>query len=352
MAVLSMLSRAKRSGVLCNVTDHAVQLARLTHIDERPVLVDAFAELPAADDEGVTQWLNRSFAELRGQGYLPGYCGFHPTERTILRESINTRRLSEPSYLENLVVEHAKLTALRDWQVCAVHPIDGELLTATTPSRPGLVLGWPIAAAREAQNRVKKHGIRPRRLEVGSVPLLGALSRYIREKAYPHAVVACEIGRAETRIYFLAKDGVHTPSTLPHGLLSIEEAAMKELGVPDVGAARAQLSSPSEELRTHSRRLVRMLTRHLKPAVDYFEMQTGQPIGALFCSHLPEELGWLEQALSAAIDLEFLVPDLATWLPHMGVQLAPGAALPARSWFQALCLLGELAPPPVHEAKP
>lgn len=127
---------------------------------------------------------------------------------------------------------------------------------------------------------------------------------------------------------------------------------MKELGVPDVGAARAQLSSPSEELRTHSRRLVRMLTRHLKPAVDYFEMQTGQPIGALFCSHLPEELGWLEQALSAAIDLEFLVPDLATWLPHMGVQLAPGAALPARSWFQALCLLGELAPPPVHEAKP
>lgn len=352
MAVLSMFTRARRSGVLCNITDHAVQLARLTRIDERPVLADAFAEVPAADDEAVTQWLDRTFAEPRGPGYLPGYCGFHPIERTLLRENINARRMTEPSYLESLVVEHAKVTALRDWQVCALHPLDGELFTATTPSRPGLLLGWPIAAARAVQNRVRKHGIRPRRLEVGSVPLLGALTRYIREKAYPHAVVACEIGQTETRIYFLAKDGVHTPSTLPHGLLSIEEAAMKELGAPDIGAARAQLAAPTEELRAHSRRLVRMLTRHLKPAVDYFEMQTGQPIGALFCAHLPEGLGWLEQALSAAIDLEFLDPDMAGWLSLIGVELAPGTPLPSRSWFQALSLVGELAPQPAHEAKP
>ncbi len=352
MAALSMLTRARRSGVLCNLTDHAMQLARLTHIDARPVMVDSFAEIPAADDEAMTQWLNGAFIEPRGQGYLPAYCGFHPLERTILRESINTRRMIEPNYLENLVMEHAKLTGLRDWQVCAVHPVEGELFTAATPSRPGLLLGWPIAAAREMQNRVRKHGIRPRRLEVGSVPLLGALTRYVKENAYPHAVVVCEIGRTETRIYFLAKDGVHTPSTLPHGLLSIEEAAMKELAAPDIGAARAQLAAPTEELRAHSRRLVRMLTRHLKPAVDYFEMQTGQPIGALFCAHLPEGLGWLEQALSAAIDLEFLVPDLAAWLPQVGVELAPGTPLPSRSWFQALSLVGELAPRPTHEAKP
>jgi hypothetical protein len=351
MAVLSMFNRAKRSGVLCNVTDHVMQLARLTRVDERPVIIDSLSEVPIADDGAVTQWLDRAFNEPRGQGYLPGYCGFHPPERTLLRENINTRRMAEPDYLEKLVMEHAKLTALRDWQVTALHPIDGEPLAATMPSRPGLLVGWPIAAAREAQNRARKFGIRARRLEVGSVPLLGALGRHLRERAYPHAVVACEIGRTETRIYFLAKDGVHTPSTLPHGLLSIEEAAMKELAVPDIGAARLQLASPTEELRTHSRRLVRMLTRHLKPAVDYFEMQTGQPIGALFCSHLPEELSWLEQALSAAIDLEFLAPDMAAWLPQIGVELAPGTAMPSRSWFQALSLIGQLAPPVVHEAK-
>jgi len=94
-----------------------------------------------------------------------------------------------------------------------------------------------------------------------------------------------------------------------------------------------------------------MLTRHLKPAIDYFEMQTGQPIGALYCAHLPARLGWLEEALSAAVELEFLVPDYAAGLPSIGIQLADGVRAPHRSWFQAMSLVGELAPVPVHEAK-
>ena len=125
---------------------------------------------------------------------------------------------------------------------------------------------------------------------------------------------------------------------------------MKELVVPGIGAARDALFAPTDELRAHSRRLVRMLTRHLKPAVDYFEMQTGQPIGALFCAHLPARLGWLEEALCSAIDLEFLVPDFAKWLPSIGVEIASGAPVPARSWFQALSLVGQLGPV-THDAK-
>jgi hypothetical protein len=260
---------------------------------------------------------------------MPAYCGFHSVERVLLRENVNTRRLAEPNYLSGLLAEHAKLTALKDWQVTALHPIDGEPITAAMPSRPGLLLGLPLTAAREAQNRFCRLGLLPRRLELGSVAMLGALTRYMRDGAYAHAVVACEIGRTETRIYFLAKDGVHTPAILPHGLLSIEETAMKELGVPDVATARARLAAPTDEIRAHARRLVRMLTRHLKPA----------------------PLAWLEEALSAAVDLDFLVPDLNAWLPRSGVQLAPDAAPPSRSWFQALSLVAQLAPPAAHEAK-
>lgn len=347
-----MLARNKRTGVLWNATDHLLQVARLSRLEEKPVVVDSFAELPSRDDEAIAQWLRAAFPE-RSSGYLPAYCGFHPPERVLLRENINTRRMTEPNFLPGLLAEQAKLTSVNDWQVCALHPLDGEMITAATPSRPGLLLGLPLGSVRDLQQRLRKLGIRPRRLEVGSVALLGALSRYLRDTAYPHAAVVCEIGQTQTRIYFLARDGVHTPTTLPHGLLSIEEAAMKELAAPDIGAARLQLADPTDELRSHSRRLVRMLTRHLKPAVDYFEMQTGQPIGALFCAHLPVKLGWLEEALCAAVDLEFLVPDSATWLPLSRVQLAPDIDPPGRSWFQALSLVSELAPAPAaHEAKP
>jgi len=349
MAALSLLSRKNRFGVLFNLTDHCVQLARLGVLDAKPLLVDAFAELPVADDEGIQRWLQATYPD-RGPGYLTGYCGFHPAERVLLRESVNTRRLSEPDYLPALLAEQAKLPTAKDWIVHALHPVEGEIFTAATPARPGLLFGLPLPAVRDLQQRLRKHRIRPQRLEVGTVVLLGALTRHLRQMAYPHAVVACEIGQTQTRIYLLGKDGVHTPAALPHGLLSIEEAAMKELAAPDIVTARRALEAPTDELRGHGRRLVRALTRHLKPAVDYFEMQTGQPIGALFCAHLPARVAWLEETLCAAVDLEFLAPEIATWLPTVGLALGPETAAPGRSWFQALSLVAQLAPS-VHEQK-
>ena len=344
MALFSILSRNSRSCVLWNVNEHVIQLARLSRADVKPIVVDAMVELPSGDDERISQWVQASFPE-RGRGYVPGYCGFHPTDRVLLRESINTKRMVEPSYLSQLLAEQAKLTAINDWNVCALHPIEGEVFTAATPSRPGLLVGLPLATVRETQARLRKLGIRPRRLELGTIALLGALTRYTRETSYPHATVVCEIGLGQTRVYFLAKDGVHTPATLPHGMVSIMEAAMKELGATGIGPARDALLAPTEEVRGHSRRLVRVLTRHLKPAIDYFEMQTGQPIGALYCAHLPAALGWLEEALCTAVDLQFLIPDLHVWLPLAGVQIAPGTSAPSRSWFQALSILGRLSPP-------
>ena len=351
MAALSILSRNPRGGILFNQTDHGVQLAHLGRLDERPLVVDAFTELPApVDDEAIAQWIEKIFPD-RGAGYLACYCGFHPADRLLVRENINTRRFAEPNFLATLLAETTKIPAIKDWHLAALSATDGDILSAATPSRPGLLFGMPQTTAREFQNRLRRLRLRPRRIEAGTLPLLGALVRYLRETAYPHAVVACEITYTNTRIYFLGKDGVHTPPALPHGLLSIEEAAMKELGAPDVATARRQLEAPTEELRGHGRRLVRSLTRHLKPALDYFEMQTGQPIGACFSAQLPARLGWLEETLCAAVDLEFLAPDLAAWLPAAGIKLPDGAALPGRSWFQPLSLVASLTPPPAHEPR-
>lgn len=126
---------------------------------------------------------------------------------------------------------------------------------------------------------------------------------------------------------------------------------MKEFSVPDAAAARKLLEQPTPELKLHGRRLVRMLSRHLRPAVDYFEMQTGQRIGALFCAHLPERLGWLEETLAAAVDLEYFNPDFAAWLPAVGLN-APGHTMLGPSWIQALSLVAQLAPEAAATAAP
>jgi hypothetical protein len=344
MAFLSFLTRSSRAGVLMSINEHIVQLARLPRPDQKPLVVDHMVEFAAGAEEDVARWLRETFPD-RGRGFVPGYCGFHPLDRVLLRETINTKRMTEPTYLPQLLAEQAKLTAVNEWSVSALHPIEGEVFTPASMARPGLLVGLPLAVVREMQNRLRKLGIRPRRLELGTLTLLGALTRYMRETSYPHATVMCEIGLGQTRVYFIAKDGVHTPAALPHGLVSVMEATMKEIDAPGIGAARDALYAPTEELRGHSRRLVRVLTRHLKPAIDYFEMQTGQPIGALYAAHLPVRLGWLEEALCTAVDLQFLVPDLDTWLSFSGVQIAPGLTVPSRSWLQPLSMVGRLTPP-------
>ena len=113
MPAFSMLARNQRTGMLWNQTDHAVQVARLGRLDERPLLVDAFAEFSPGDDEAVTQWLRTAFPD-RSQGYLPGYCGFHPPERLLVRETVNTRRMAEPNYLAALLAEQAKITLVNE----------------------------------------------------------------------------------------------------------------------------------------------------------------------------------------------------------------------------------------------
>lgn len=348
VASISIFQRKERHGVLLNLTDHFVQLARLSGLDERPLLVDRFTELPVGDEEAVTRWLRETFPD-HTSGYLPGYCSFHPHERLLLRETINPRRLTEQGYLSGLVAEHAKLSSTKEWHIAALNPSEGMPLTPESTARAGLLLGVPWTAVRENQNLLRKWGIRPRRLEVGTLALLGGLARHLSLTAYPHALVACEITHTQTKIYLLGKDGVHTPPSLPHGLLSIEEAAMKELGAPDVATARRHLEEPTDELRAHGRRLVRMLSRHLRPAVDYFEMQTGQRIGALFCTHLPGRLGWIEHALSVAVDLDLFSPDFPAWLPAVGLQTGD-APVPSHSWLQPLSLVGQLIPGPTTPA--
>jgi len=337
-----MFKRKERHGVLINLTDHCVQLARLGRLDVRPLEVDTFAEVAATDAGSVARWLDVNFSDRAGR-FISAFVGFHPADRIFQRDVINVKRLADREFLYNVVAEHAKIVSAKAWHMAALNPGDGMPLTVDSNARMALFMGVPWSAAREAQVRLRDWGVRPRRLELGTTVLLGGLTRYASQTAYPHLIAACEIYRNQTHLYLIGKDGVHTPPPLPHGLLSIEEAAMKELSAPDATAARKMLEQPTEELKHHGRRLIRMLSRHLRPAVDYFEMQTGQRIGALFCAHLPERLSWLEEALATAVDLEYFSPDYGKWLPSVGLD-APGHALLGPSWIQPLSLVAQLAP--------
>ena len=341
-----MFNRQARPGALFHQTDNFIQLARLVRLDEKPLHVDALAEIAPNDEEALTRWLGANFNDYTGTGFLPTYCGFHPAQRVFARESVYTRRFADPGYLAGLIAEQAKVSSTRDWQMTALNPIEGTLMSTDGVARPGLLFGLPYSAIREQQQRLLKLGLRPRRLEVGTLALLGTLSRHLARTGFTNSIVVCEIEHTQTRTYVVAKDGVHPLPPLPHGLLSILESAMKELGAPDIATTIRQLENPPEAILTHGRRFVRVVSRHLKPAVDHFELKTGQRIETFFFSHVPAKLEWLGVALGAAVELEVLIPNFEAWAPTAGLNIDAGSVTLNSSWLATLSLVSQLAPQP------
>ena len=168
-----MFNRQARPGALINLTDNYVHLARLVRLGERPLEIDALTEIHPSNEDAFTTWLSTYFTDFIGRGYVPAYCGFHPAQRVLVRENLNARRFSEPNYLAPLLAEHAKISSAREWQIAALHPSEGTPPVADGVVRPGLLIGTPWTAIRELQTRFLQLGLRPRKLELGTLPMLG-----------------------------------------------------------------------------------------------------------------------------------------------------------------------------------
>lgn len=339
---MALLQRRERDGVLVNLTSHGAAIARVTEGEDRKLDVSSMAEL-ASDDEGALKaWVEQEFPD-RVSTYLNCFAGFSPAERLLERESINGKRVMDQSYVRGLLNIRHPNAATGDWQLAFLNQTTGRPLEADTATRPGLFFGVPLMDISNTQKRLVGAGLRPARLELGILPLLGAVLKWQAFTKYTHQIAICEIGLTTTRMYILAKDGIHTPPPLPHGITSIAEAAMKELSAPDIATARKALEEPTEAMRSHAKRHVRMLSRHLRPAVDFFEMQTGQRVGALFCAHLPSKYHWLEEALAPAVELDAVSPKPELWEEILGVRSKTETPLPA-TWYQHLSLVASLEP--------
>lgn len=341
-----MFNRQARPGALINLADNFIHLARLVRLDAKPLEIDSLAEIEPSNEDAFSTWLSTHFKEFVGSGYIPAYCGFHPAQRVLFRENVNAKRFSEPNYLGPFFNEQAKVSSIKEWQVAVVQPSEGIPPVPDGVIRPALLLGIPWTVVREQQQNLLAFGLRPRRLELGTLPMLGSLCRYLAISGMNHAIAVCEVEYSQTRLYVVAKDGVHTLPSLPHGLLSILETAMKEVGAPDVATVRKQLEEPPEAMRVHDRRVVRALSRHLKPAVDHFELRTGQRIDSFYCTQLPARLEWLAEALAGAVELELLSPDIEGWLANANIKIDPGSVTLNPSWLSTFSLVTQLANQP------
>ena len=93
---LRMFKRKERHGVLINLTDHCVQLARLGRMDLRPLVVDTFAEISITDAGSVARWLDFNFGDRAGKFHVGLLPDSTPADRIFQRDAITVTQADRP----------------------------------------------------------------------------------------------------------------------------------------------------------------------------------------------------------------------------------------------------------------
>jgi hypothetical protein len=338
-----MLLRRSRSGVVIEVNPYRVLMARLRRFGGDTIHIEQVVELPAGDPDAVNRELRTLFPEYKV--FVPGICGIFPPSRLLQREEINSRKLTEADYLPALLASEYKIP-IEKWRIAIFSPFDGAPFDSEHPPiKEVLLCGETIEELQAAQNRFLDLGIHPRQLEISSLPVLGGVQSYqaMTNDSQPAAVVEIDLHR--TYVFVLGKNGVHTPAPLEFGFDALVETARKELGGEDLTAIRNRLLAGDADIVARSPRLLRQLVRNLKPAIDYFELQTGQRVNDLYCTFLPAGLAWMAQALATSIEMQMIPVDCVAWLTALGITFNDD--IPARlgpHWLSLFSLVARLDP--------
>jgi hypothetical protein len=343
----SLFSRNSRRTLVIEINPYQILAAKVSRPEEGPVVLERAAEFDRQDDAGLRQWLDESFERQRA--WVPAICGFAQPEVLLQRDSIQPRKLAEPDYLPSLVKEQSKIEHPEAWKLHTLSPLEGTPLLPEGIQRPVLICGVSHTNVHQIQQRLLDHRLLPYRLEIGLLPLLGAISDYKARHNDKRATVVVVIEQEHTVAYILGKEGVHTPGPVRHGFASIVQMARKEFGIDEAGALRARLEQPDDDLLLRAARLVRAIGRDLKPLVDSYEMTTGQPVGEIYCAYLPPTLAWIAEPLAQMVGRATMTMDCQEWLPTVNLQAANGVPAFDQHWLGVLSLVAELpGPKPVR----
>lgn len=335
-----MFLPAKAKGFFVEQTEFTVFLARTT-APEPPFTVDYVAEFAASDDAAIQEKV-KELAGKSPSGYAKAHCGVYPHRRFIRRASLDPKRLKDEGYYKEVLDTQFRIEAERS-TVAVLSAADGsEIDPRQLSQKEVLFCGGPAEEFLGAQNRFLDLGLYPERLELGTVASLGALVSYLKLQKIETPTLMLEIGGDITHSFIVTEKGVDVSRPLPHGFNSMIPVVQKELGLKDEEGARKLFFSNTFDFTGMGTQLIKKLLKEMQSSIGFYEVQTGQSIGQLFCGQLPSGLSWLSQALSSALGVAILKVDFVPWLESLGIRFDDGitpATLDSR-WLGVFSLMG------------
>ena len=334
-----MLFAKKSKGFCVEIGEHATLLARLSQ-SEAPCVVEELKELPSSEPDSIVAWVKGT--EGKGStGYAHAVCGIYSPKRVVRRHTLDLKRVKDPAYFNEVYAQQFRIEPEK-YTIKALNPTDGsEYDQAKANQKEVLFCGLPSDEVIALQDKLLEQGIYPERLELGTLATLGGMVNYLKFKQTKTPVLVLEIGQDTTQSFILSAEGVDISRPIPSGIAAMIPVVQKELGLKDEESAKKLFYSNTFDFTSMGGALVKKLLKELQSSIGFYEVQTGQSIGSVFCIQLPTSLTWLSTTMAGALGVPPLKVEMIPWLESLNIKLAEGVELgqPEERWFGLFSLL-------------
>jgi len=334
-----MFFAKKSKGFCVEIGEHSTLIARLSQPD-MPYVVEELKELPSSDDEALAAWTKMTDGK-GATGYAHATCGIYPAKRIVRRHTVDLKRVKDPAYFTEVYTQQFRIEPDK-YAVRVLNPDDGsDYDQAKTAHKEALFCGIPSDDVIAFQDKLLGLGVYPERLELGTLATLGGVVNYLKYKQSKTPVLLLEIGEETTHSFILSADGVDISRPIPSGIAAIIPVVQKELGLKDEESAKKLFYSNTFDFTSMGGVLVKKLLKELQSSIGFYEVQTGQSIGHVFCTQLPASLSWLGTTMASSLGVPPLKVEMLPWLEAQNIKLSDGVTLgPAEErWFGLFSLL-------------
>jgi hypothetical protein len=322
-----MFSFSKKSDAFfIEINDETALMAR-TSSSNAPFVIEETKEVPVGDEAAVQQAVKELVGKRSGSAYMHARCGIYPPRRLIRRMSVDLKRVKEPAYFHEVCTEQFRIETEK-YTIAVLNSVDGtdfETAKATT-QKDAIFVGAHNDELLAAQQHLLELGVFPERLELGTVATLGALADFHSFAELKTPTLVLEMETSSTQSFIITAGGLDVSRTIPAGFEAMTSVVQKELNLKDVESARKLFLSNTFDFTNMGGLLIRKLLKELQSLIGFYEVQTGQSIGQVFCPQLPSKLLWLGNVIAKEIGVEPLKLDFANWLKARGITFASPTA--------------------------
>ena len=316
----------KPEAFFIEINEETALMAR-TSSAKAPFVIEDTKEVPAHDDAAVQQAVKELMGKRSTSGYMNARCGIYPPRRLIRRMAIDLKRVKEPGYFHEVCTQQFRIETDK-FTIAVLNASDGADFDAarTTTQKEVIFVGAHNDELLAAQQHLLALGVFPERLELGTLSMLGALADYHSFAELKTPTLVLEMDADSTQSFIINAGGLDVSRSIPHGLEAMTSVVQKELNLKDEESARKLFFSNTFDFTNMGSLLIRKLLKELQSLIGFYEVQTGQSIGQVFCSQLPSKLLWLGGAIAKEIAVEPLKLDFANWLKSREITFASPTA--------------------------